>query len=115
MNRPVHGAVSGNRTLRENYNRRVDVINEGYDVALNLCFPPLEDSELVMKILVNSPQALVASAAFVQRFPALKLPADLSDLLSLRTTPWRLVVKAGGMKQQESCDENLLSLSPTTR
>ncbi|VVM58442.1 LysR substrate-binding domain-containing protein [Pseudomonas fluorescens] len=66
----------------KSYNRRVDVINEGYDVALNLCFPPLEDSELVMKILAKSPQVLVASAAFLQRFPALKLPADLSDLPS---------------------------------
>lgn len=67
----------------KSYNRRVDVINEGYDLALSLCFPPLEDSELVMKILAKSPQVLVASAAFVQRFPTLKLPADLSNIPSV--------------------------------
>jgi DNA-binding transcriptional LysR family regulator len=67
----------------KSYNRRVDVINEGYDLALNLCFPPLEDSELVMKVLAKSPHVLVASSAFLQRFPALKLPADLSDVPSI--------------------------------
>jgi len=42
-------------------NRRVDVIQEGYDLALRVRFPPLEDSDLVMKVLGDSPQCLVAS------------------------------------------------------
>lgn len=67
----------------KSYNRRVDVISEGYDLALSLCFPPLEDSELVMKVLAKSPQVLVASPALVQLFPDLALPADLSELPSV--------------------------------
>lgn len=43
------------------FNRRVDVIAEGYDISLSLRFPPLEDSDLVMKVLARSPQVLVAS------------------------------------------------------
>ncbi|WP_410017189.1 LysR substrate-binding domain-containing protein [Pseudomonas sp. 5P_3.1_Bac2] len=65
------------------YNRRVDIISEGYDLALNLCFPPLEDSELVMKVLSKSPQVLVASPRLLDTVPKLELPADLSALPSL--------------------------------
>ncbi|NBA96910.1 LysR substrate-binding domain-containing protein [Pseudomonas sp. R5(2019)] len=67
----------------KSHNRRVDVISEGYDLALSLCFPPLDDSELVMKVLAKSPQVLVGSVAFMNRFPVLELPADLSDLPSV--------------------------------
>lgn len=67
----------------KSYNRRVDVISEGYDMALSLCFPPLEDSELVMKVLAKSPQVLVASPALVQRFPELSSLTDLSQLPSV--------------------------------
>lgn len=41
-------------------NRRVDVINEGLDLALRARFPPLEGSDLVMLLLLESPQRLVA-------------------------------------------------------
>jgi len=46
-------------------NRRVDVIQEGFDLALRVRFPPLEDSDLVMKILGESTQCLVASPALL--------------------------------------------------
>lgn len=49
----------------ESTNRRVDVIREGLDLALRVRFPPLEDSELVMKVLGESQQCLVASPALV--------------------------------------------------
>lgn len=42
-------------------NRAVDLIREGYDLALRVRFPPLEDSDLVMKVLAISTQRLVAS------------------------------------------------------
>lgn len=64
----------------KSFNRKVDVISEGYDVALNLCFPPLESSELIMKMLAKSPQVLVASAGFLQQHPQPLLPADLSRM-----------------------------------
>lgn len=42
-------------------NRRVDLLSEGIDLALRVRFPPLEDSDLVMRILGDSPQRLVAA------------------------------------------------------
>ena len=49
----------------ETTTRRVDVIREGLDLALRVRFPPLEDSELVMKVLGESKQCLVASPTLV--------------------------------------------------
>ena len=67
----------------KSFNRKVDIISEGYDMALNLCFPPLESSELVMKVLAKSPQVLVASATFLQGSPLPSLPAELAGLRSI--------------------------------
>ena len=67
----------------KSFNRKVDIISEGYDMALNLCFPPLESSELVMKVLAKSPQVLVASATFLQDAPLPSLPADLAGLATI--------------------------------
>lgn len=62
------------------FNRRVDVIAEGYDISLSLRFPPLEDSDLVMKVLARSPQVLVASPELLARYRPPELPADLSAM-----------------------------------
>lgn len=35
--------------LLESTNRRVDVLREGYDMAIRLRFPPLEDSDLILR------------------------------------------------------------------
>ena len=67
----------------KSFNRKVDIISEGYDMALNLCFPPLESSELVMKVLAKSPQVLVASATFLQGAPLPLVPADLVGLATI--------------------------------
>ena len=64
-------------------NRRVDVIQEGYDLALRVRFPPLEDSDLVMKVLGESPQCLVASPALLEQHPPLRVPADLHGVPSI--------------------------------
>jgi len=58
-------------------NRRVDVIQEGFDLALRVRFPPLEDSDLVMKVLGESRQCLVASPALLKQHAPLNVPADL--------------------------------------
>ncbi|MGN7738504.1 LysR substrate-binding domain-containing protein [Pseudomonas sp. 22526] len=70
----------------KSYNRRVDIISEGFDIALSLCFPPLDDSELVMKVLSKSPQVLVASSDFVRRHGPLESPEDLAELPSIGWT-----------------------------
>lgn len=64
-------------------NRRVDVIGESFDLALRVRFPPLEDSELVMKVLGESQQCLVAGPALLARHGAPQVPADLHALPSL--------------------------------
>ena len=63
--------------------RRVDVIKEGYDVALRVRFPPLDDSELAMKVLSKSPQCLMASPDFFDTYPKPAVPDDLADMPSL--------------------------------
>jgi DNA-binding transcriptional LysR family regulator len=80
----------------ESTNRRVDVIREGFDMAIRVRFPPLEESDLVMKVLAESAQCLVASPALLEGLSRPLVPADLSALPSLGWGPphrdheWRL-------------------------
>jgi DNA-binding transcriptional LysR family regulator len=64
-------------------NRRVDVIQEGFDLALRVRFPPLQDSDLVMKSLGESTQCLVASPVLLRLHAPAHTPADLPGLPSL--------------------------------
>lgn len=83
----------------ESTNRRVDVIAEGFDVAIRVRFPPLEASELMMRKLDESTQCLVASPALVST--PLASPADLHALPSLDLGPphrahaWQLATSDG--------------------
>ncbi|MGL6250930.1 MAG: LysR substrate-binding domain-containing protein, partial [Billgrantia desiderata] len=63
--------------------RRVDVIREGFDMAIRVRFPPLEDSDLSMKVLSRSPQRLVAAPALFEAWPRPQAPGDLAGLPSL--------------------------------
>ncbi|SAK99163.1 LysR family transcriptional regulator [Caballeronia arationis] len=64
-------------------NRRVDVIAEGIDVAIRVRFPPLTDSDLVMKVLGNRTWCLAASPTLTRQYLMPVVPADLSGLPSL--------------------------------
>jgi DNA-binding transcriptional LysR family regulator len=70
-------------------NRRVDVIEEGVDIALRVRFPPLENDGLVMKRLADSRQILVASPTLLDRYGRPTSPSDLGSLpgLDLIHTP----------------------------
>lgn len=70
-------------------NRRVDVLGEGYDLALRVRFPPLEDSGLVMRTLAASPQQLVASPSLFEHHPVPQTPDGLTGLPSLDWGPPR--------------------------
>lgn len=59
------------------------MINEGLDLVLRVRFPPLEDSDLVMRLLLESPQRLVASPEFLKGIELPLMPADLVGLVSL--------------------------------
>jgi DNA-binding transcriptional LysR family regulator len=73
--------------LLESTNRRVDVIREGFDLAIRVRFPPLEDSDLVIRKLADSPQRLVASPSVAKAFSRPLVPADLESLPSLGLNP----------------------------
>ncbi len=81
----------------ESTNRRVDVIKEGFDVAIRVRFPPLVDSDLVVRKFAESTQRLVASPGLVEGcFSRPLVPADLTAMPSLSWGPpagrheWRL-------------------------
>ncbi|WP_085718527.1 LysR substrate-binding domain-containing protein [Pseudomonas sp. B28(2017)] len=85
----------------ESTNRRVDLIHEGFDIALRVRFPPLENTDMVMKVLGNSTQSVVGSPAFLSRLSTPASPADLSGLPSLhwgaaqREYQWELFAADG--------------------
>ncbi|MBB4845637.1 DNA-binding transcriptional LysR family regulator [Paucibacter oligotrophus] len=78
-------------------NQPVDLVAEGYDIAIRARTPPLEDSSLVMRELAQRDWILVASPDFCQQHPLPLLPANLSglpslgDKLSEREHVWHLV------------------------
>ncbi|HWW11838.1 MAG TPA: LysR substrate-binding domain-containing protein [Brevundimonas sp.] len=69
--------------------RRVDVIGEGFDLAIRVREPPLEQTDLVMRKLDESVHRLVASPDLMARFEAPSGPADLTDWPSLDFGPAR--------------------------
>lgn len=58
--------------------RFVDLIAEGFDVALRIC-GPLEDSSLVARLLTVSDLLLVASPAYVARYGLVRQVRELAD------------------------------------
>lgn len=64
-------------------NRRVDVIEERIDLAIRVRPPPLADSDLVLRVLADRGQCLVASPALLERLGAPSRPADLAGWPSL--------------------------------
>ncbi len=65
----------------EETNRRVDVVGEGIDVAIRVRPPPIEDSDLVMRVLAERGQCLVACPHLLASgIP--QVPADLAGLPS---------------------------------
>lgn len=67
----------------ESSNRRIDVVAEGFDVALSVRFGPLEESDLIVRALGERPQRMVASPGFLDEHAAPAVPADLSLLPTL--------------------------------
>lgn len=74
--------------------RLVDLIDDGYDVAIRYRALPLRDSILIARTLGNSHTWLVASPAFLDRHGRPARPADLAALPGLvksgQPAAWRL-------------------------
>ncbi|WP_105102595.1 LysR family transcriptional regulator [Microbulbifer pacificus] len=64
-------------------NRRVDLLSEGIDVAIRVRPPPLEDSDLVLRVLSDRGLCLVASPTLLKKFGCPRVPADLEGWPSL--------------------------------
>ncbi|MES2104724.1 MAG: LysR substrate-binding domain-containing protein [Pseudomonadota bacterium] len=64
------------RILLDATNRRVDVVEEGFDISVRVRLPPLEDSDLAMLPLTKSHRILVASPGLMPQ----QLPATLDEL-----------------------------------
>ena len=81
-------------------NRRVDVVEEGYDMALRVR-NVIEDSNLIMRSFGQGQSILVASPELLARYPAPKHPDDLLQYPSLSITfsdnryIWRLTGPQG--------------------
>jgi DNA-binding transcriptional LysR family regulator len=93
----LHSGVSGflARFLEKNprvdifvdaTNRRVDVLEEGYDISLRVRRPPLENSALAMRTLAMAPFALVASPWLVKQFGPVKAVEDLNEYPTVAIT-----------------------------
>ncbi|WP_447751194.1 LysR substrate-binding domain-containing protein [Pseudomonas nicosulfuronedens] len=66
--------------LVKSFNRRVDIISEGFDLVLSVRHQPLESSELVLRKLAHSRYSLVAAPGLFSPVDWPLGPADLADL-----------------------------------
>ncbi|HEX2889984.1 LysR substrate-binding domain-containing protein [Vineibacter terrae] len=105
-------------------NRTVDVIEDGFDMALRVRVPPLEETGLVVRTLAGRGNVLVASRALVDRLGRPATPADLSryDTLDMvgpgRDHGWRLTGPDGTIAtvshQPRLITDDLLTLRQAT-
>jgi DNA-binding transcriptional LysR family regulator len=88
----------------ESTNRRVDVIGEGFDLAIRVRPPPLTESELVMRRFDERTIRIIASPDLLKQ-RAITLPADLAGLPSVDFGPaggehrWRLTHADGSVAE----------------
>lgn len=78
-------------------NRRVDLVDEGIDVAIRVRVPPLEDSDLAMRSFGFSELILVASPALLAAHGQPQTLTDIGRMPTLsrgtvaKEHPWRLI------------------------
>ncbi|BFO10119.1 LysR family transcriptional regulator [Serratia rubidaea] len=70
----------------ESTNRQVDILREGFDLALRIDVPPLPDSGLASKRLSPCTYQLVASPQLLEKYGAIGDPAALDRYPSLSVT-----------------------------
>ncbi|WP_354346384.1 LysR substrate-binding domain-containing protein [Phyllobacterium ifriqiyense] len=79
--------------------RFVDLVQEGYDLAIRSHFAPLPDSDLIQKQLMLEPIFVVASPGYISARGAPATPHDLINHFGLLTAPgaetWHLVSDTG--------------------
>jgi len=89
------------RVLLHASNRRVDVINEGFDLALRVRTHPSGEDGLIMRSFGEGRELLVASASYLDRAGRPERPEQLATLATLGFAPeaerqtWQLVASSG--------------------
>ena len=89
------------RVLLHASNRRVDVINEGFDLALRVRTHPSGEDGLIMRSFGEGRELLVASASYLNRAGRPERPEQLATLATLGFAPeaerqtWQLVASSG--------------------
>ncbi len=66
--------------------RKVDLIEEGFDMALRFQVNELEDSNLIVRKLGESTHCLVATPKYLQGYPPLNFPTELTQFSWLGKT-----------------------------
>jgi len=83
--------------------RFVDMVQEGFDIALRDHFAPLPDSGLVQRVVAVDPVCLVASPAYLATMGTPQLPQDLAGHAGLMGSmvggPWRLENNEGATQE----------------
>ncbi|AQV98213.1 LysR family transcriptional regulator [Cupriavidus necator] len=64
-------------------NRKVDPVAEAIDVAIRVRPPPLQDSDLIIRVLAERKQCLIASPHLVKALGVPRVPAELGSWPSL--------------------------------
>ncbi|MFN3988112.1 MAG: LysR family transcriptional regulator [Rhodocyclaceae bacterium] len=68
-------------------NRKVSPVSDGVDLAIRVRPPPLPDSDLVLRVLADSTQCIVASPALIEAIGRPGGPTDLAAFPSLSLGP----------------------------
>jgi len=82
----IAGFMAGHPKVRVHLralNRQVDLIAEGYDLAIRVGAEALDPADLVMRKLGEAEQGLVGSPALLKGCPSTDVPTDLSTIPSL--------------------------------
>lgn len=100
--------------------RFVDIVQEGFDIAVRDHFRPLPDSDLVQRRIGFEPFYMVASPAYLEKYGVPESPVDIADHQGLLISPsmecWTLendkgeVVKVCPVRRF-AADESTLLLS----
>lgn len=72
----------------------VDVVRDGFDLAIRDHFSPLPDSDLIQRRLGYDPSIIVASPAYLERRGRPSAPGELAmhdGLLTPGESPWRVI------------------------
>lgn len=108
------------RVVLDATNRRVDLVAEGVDIAIRVRPPPLEDSDLVVRVLAERAWTIAGSPALIERVGRPAAPGDLSHLPTVdlgapnQTHVWELLNQDGSAVEvfhsPQLCTDDMIML-----